>query len=551
MTLSRINFMNTKNRLRLTVLIFIIFAANLVLAQDVYPNYASSNTNNLSDFDYFLDRGEFYKRNGDYEKSLHFFDKALNYSLKNKASQMTRTLYEEIALIYEIQKNNKLALKYLLDKYDFELKNKNFTKPEVFLKIAKYYFEENNDSNSEIFLEKAKESAQLVGSKKVIEESQIIQKALDDRKNQMLINKNQQIQLALANKEKERLASENLRQKLEVDKQKEQAMLLKLEAQNAKIQLDKSEIEKKQLASEKKNLDLVVESQKQKLAIEKERKEKAFQQNLNYAFVIGLIIAIAFVVFILRSLKIQKRQKNLIEIERQKSEQLLMNILPAEVAIELKEKGITEVRYFMKASVLFADVKGFSALAGKVTPQELIQELDFTFGAFDDISEKFNLERIKTIGDCYMCAGGVPHKNETNPIDITLAAIGFQDWMNREREKRNGNFWQVRLGIHTGELVAGVIGKTKFAYDIWGNTVNLASRLETGGDVGKVNISETTYQEIKDFFDCTPRGKIEAKNIGLVETYFVEQIKTEYSVNGEGKEPNEKFWKLLNKRNSS
>jgi class 3 adenylate cyclase len=237
-------------------------------------------------------------------------------------------------------------------------------------------------------------------------------------------------------------------------------------------------------------------------------------------------------------------QNELITSERQKSEQLLLNILPAEVAEELKEKGYTEVKHYENTSVLFADVKGFSTLASKVSPQELIKELDATFSQMDKIIAQYNLERIKTIGDCYMCAGGVPHRNTTNPIDITLAALAIQNWMFEERQRRNGDFWQVRLGIHSGELVAGVIGKTKFAYDVWGNTVNTASRMESGGEVGKVNISETTYQLIKDFFDCTPRGAIEAKNIGFIDTYFVDRIKPPLSVNGEGKIPNETFEEL-------
>ncbi len=137
----------------------------------------------------------------------------------------------------------------------------------------------------------------------------------------------------------------------------------------------------------------------------------------------------------------------------------------------MKETGKTEVRYFESVTVLFADVKGFSALATKISPQALIAELDATFTKMDEISTRFGLERIKTIGDCYMACGGLPNANKTHPFDVVLTALNIQHWMNEER-KKNPDFWQVRLGLHTGDAVAGVIGKTKFAYDIWGNTVN-------------------------------------------------------------------------------
>lgn len=242
------------------------------------------------------------------------------------------------------------------------------------------------------------------------------------------------------------------------------------------------------------------------------------------------------------------KEKERADKERAKSEKLLLNILPQEVATELKEKGITEVRSFDNASILFADVKGFSALASKVTPQALIKELDATFSKMDEISMQCGLERIKTIGDCYMAVAGIPQPNSSNAVDITLAALGIQKWMNDERIARNGDFWQVRLGTHTGELVAGVIGKTKFAYDVWGNAVNLASRMESGGEVGKVNTTESTKNLTNDFFEFTFRGELEAKNIGKVNSYFVDRIKSNLSADTEGFIPNEKFWALYKEK---
>ncbi len=286
---------------------------------------------------------------------------------------------------------------------------------------------------------------------------------------------------------------------------------------------------------------------------QKEQETQAQENQRNILFFLVLGVILLGVMFLVYRNAQQQRQKNkiiveqskAIQIEKDKADQLLLNILPHEVAQELKEKGITQVRHFKHASVLFADIKGFSSLAQRVSPEELIKELDFCFSKFDEIVHKFNLERIKTIGDSYMCAGGVPVANITNPFDITLASLQIQAWMHAERQERGEDYWQIRLGIHSGELVAGVIGKTRFAYDIWGNTVNTASRMESGGEVGKVNITEITYNIIKDVFDCVPRGKIEAKNIGLIETYFVIRLKPQFSADIEGFVPNDIYQNYL------
>ncbi len=292
-----------------------------------------------------------------------------------------------------------------------------------------------------------------------------------------------------------------------------------------------------------------------KLAQQAQQTQELENQRNIIFFAIFAIFLLAVASLIWRNAQQQKKnnkiillQKDEIETEKGKSDQLLLNILPEEIAKELKETGVTEVRHFKLATVMFADIKGFSSLAMKLSPQDLIKELDFCFSTFDEIVSKYHLERIKTIGDSYMCAGGVPVCNSTNPIDTVLAALHIQEWMDdqkAEREKNGEQYWQIRLGIHTGDLVAGVIGKTRFAYDIWGNTVNTASRMESGGEVGRVNITETTYDYIKDYFECTARGKIEAKNIGLIETYFVNRLLPQYSKDDTGLEANQYFLGIL------
>jgi class 3 adenylate cyclase len=214
-----------------------------------------------------------------------------------------------------------------------------------------------------------------------------------------------------------------------------------------------------------------------------------------------------------------------IALEKQKSEALLHNILPEEVAQELKQKGQATPQDYKLITVLFTDFKGFTQISEKLTPQQVIEELNTCFLAFDEICEKYHLEKIKTIGDSYMCAGGVPIPNTTNPIDAVNAALEMRAWMARWAEAKkaqNQPVWEVRIGLHSGEAVAGVIGKNKFAYDIWGDTVNLASRMESSGEAGKINISGATYELVKYAFHCTHRGKIQAKNKGEVEMYFVD-----------------------------
>jgi class 3 adenylate cyclase len=160
-----------------------------------------------------------------------------------------------------------------------------------------------------------------------------------------------------------------------------------------------------------------------------------------------------------------------------------------------------------------------------MSPRDLVTELNEYFSEFDDIIEKYQLEKIKTIGDAYMCAGGIPTTNNVHPVNIVHAALDIQQYIIQKNERRRQlgiEPWDLRIGIHTGPVVAGVVGRKKYAYDIWGNAVNIASRMESNGQPGKVNISAATYNLVKDHFICTYRGKIEAKNIGIIDMYFVE-----------------------------
>ncbi len=240
-------------------------------------------------------------------------------------------------------------------------------------------------------------------------------------------------------------------------------------------------------------------------------------------------------------------QKQALEREKEESERLLQNILPKEVADQLKNKGVVDPKPYRKVSVLFTDFQGFTKISEKLSPKEILKELGVFFEKFDEIIGKHHIEKIKTIGDAYMCVGGLPLRNHSNPLDTVLAALEMQDFAKKYNEQKIAEGkepWNLRIGIHTGRVIAGVIGKKKFAYDIWGDTVNTASRMESAGEIGKVNISETTYEYIKDYFDCEERGKIEAKNKGLIKMYFVLGLKEEYS-EGSPVVPNKKFRSIL------
>ncbi len=251
----------------------------------------------------------------------------------------------------------------------------------------------------------------------------------------------------------------------------------------------------------------------------------------------------------LLEIRVQERTKDL-EEARKKSDELLLNILPNEIAEELKSKGsVTPTKYEL-VTVLFTDFKGFTLAAEKMSPENIVSELDNCFRYFDQVTMNFNLEKIKTIGDAFMCAGGVPKANVTNPVDAVLAALSIREFMRElavQKTKEDKPFWEIRIGLHSGPLVAGVVGKKKFAYDVWGDTVNTASRMESSGEAGKINISQMTYELIKDFFECEYRGKIPAKNKGTIDMYFVHGIKKTLSKNKNSLTPNKKFITLYEK----
>ncbi|MEN0004604.1 MAG: adenylate/guanylate cyclase domain-containing protein [Bacteroidota bacterium] len=352
--------------------------------------------------------------------------------------------------------------------------------------------------------------------------------------------------------DKKRLATDNV-QLVESNQKKEEELSKKNRVINEK---DKEIVAKEETIS-------TIEEEKEKVEIERERAkresqkkdrrvreltkdaiadslaliEKAFEveqanrlaseeRERNVYYIAGGAFFLLLTLLMYSRYLSKKRSNRKLQEEQERSENLLLNILPKNIAEELKQKGRTTASKHDKVTVLFSDFQNFTAIAEKLSPEQLVLELDKCFKKFDFIIQKYDdIEKIKTIGDAYMCASGL-HGKSQYPFTIVRAAIEMQEVLEELKQEniRLGKpYFEARIGLHTGPVVSGVVGTTKFAYDIWGDTVNIASRMESNGAIGKVNISEDTYRLIKYKFDCKHRGKVQAKNKGLIDMYFVER----------------------------
>ncbi len=249
-----------------------------------------------------------------------------------------------------------------------------------------------------------------------------------------------------------------------------------------------------------------------------QQQEIARQKLVRNGFIGGFAVVLIFAgIFFL--------QRNKIKEEKKRSDELLLNILPEETAEELKQTGTAKAKRFDMVSVMFTDFKNFTQASELLSPEELVKEIDTCFSAFDAIITKHGIEKIKTIGDAYMCVAGLPVEKATHAEDVIKAGLEMQAYIEenkKEKQAKNEIFFELRLGVHSGPVVAGVVGTKKFAYDIWGDAVNTASRMESSGEIGKVNISGSTYELVKNKFNCTYRGKVQAKNKGEIDMYFVD-----------------------------
>ena len=316
-----------------------------------------------------------------------------------------------------------------------------------------------------------------------------------------------------------------------------------LASKSKEAQLSEAELAKSQKEVEKRNILLQhqqdsikhlkdqqalvdMELSNQKLANEKQAQtSQLYLLGLSLGAVI--LIGISYLLYYNRQKNKELAEKNrVIEEERKRSDELLLNILPQDIIDELRSQGKTNAKSYQMASVLFADIKDFTKISETMSPEELVSSLDSYFEAFDKIVEGSKVEKIKTIGDAYVCVGGVPIANENNPEEVVRLALGFQKAVLRlkaEREAAGRQCFDFRIGIHTGPLVAGVVGIKKFAYDIWGDTVNMAARMQQQGEPYQINISEDTYHIIKHKFSCSYRGRISVQGKGDIAMYFVDR----------------------------
>jgi len=279
-------------------------------------------------------------------------------------------------------------------------------------------------------------------------------------------------------------------------------------------------------------LDFTFQMDKKQSEINLLTKDKELQESnlrrqkiAKNAVIGGLFLVFVIAIILFRGYRNKVKTNKILDQQKEQIETLVLNILPSEVAQELKVHGYAKPKYFDHVSVLFTDFKGFTKIADELSPHEVVTELNECFIAFDEIIGRYGLEKIKTIGDSYMCAGGIPTPNDDHPVKMVKAGLEIREYIRKRNEIRSSMglpAWELRIGIHVGPIVAGVVGRKKYAYDIWGSTVNIASRMESNGEAGTVNVSAATYEFIKEQYHCTYRGKIYAKNIGEIDMYFVD-----------------------------
>jgi class 3 adenylate cyclase/Zn finger protein HypA/HybF involved in hydrogenase expression len=474
--------------------------------------------------------GDHYTKNNIYASAIRsYLDATEHYKKAKKYAPYIEVLLK-MARLHIGKEENKKAISVLAKTMQEAEFYKEVGKlPECYELFALAYTKEGDTEMANKYKSLSKGSQDMVAKN----QEQIAERETAKQEVEKLEEKQDVIEVKLKQGNLSSTESEELKQQVAVLEREKQ-----LAEQKVRINDEKLKIKMEQIKAKDEELFKSME----KLSDSQEKQKQQQQQILILAGV-GVIMLLFIIFMIIAAIRIRQANRKLaaqnieiskqakeielqkleIENERDKSETLLLNILPAAVATELKEKGFAVPKQYEQVSVLFGDFKGFTNVAEKLTPKEIINELNICFSAFDAICEKYRLERIKTIGDAYMCAGGLPKANDTNALDAVLAALEMQEFLkNRKTEKESygEEYFEMRIGIHTGAVVAGVVGTKKFAYDIWGDTVNLASRMESSGEVGMVNISETTYRLVKDDIYCAYRGEIPAKNKGNVAMYF-------------------------------
>lgn len=485
----------------------------------------------------FNEYGSIYKAKGEYKKSLKYYLESIAVNNKYNDELGNTTMYHNIGDLYLIQDNFLNAIEYFQKSLDLSRQtNDQMGIASALSGIANVHaktgdFESALKQLKECLLINEKIGYTLGSSNILIDMGDIYIEQGKHKKSISYFQKGFELAKQLGDIGNQQSASDGLFKAYKWVGNQEQALSYleqklnftdSLKSEQTAILLQQLEFKRQVQA------DSLIQIEKElKTEMQHQAELRVKDRNRNLAIGFGI-----FFLFMSGGLYSRwsyiKKSKAIIEQEKDRSEKLLLNILPAEIAEELKEKGEAEARDFDLVSILFTDFKGFTQKSEHLSAKELIEEINECFKAFDHICEKYNVEKIKTIGDAYMAAGGVPAYSESSTKNTILAAIEMQDFISeriRVKQARNELAFEMRLGIHTGPVVAGIVGIKKFQYDIWGDTVNTAARMESSGEIGKVNISKFTYDLIKDDpqFKFTSRGKIQAKGKGEMEMWFVEK----------------------------
>lgn len=475
-----------------------------------------------------------YLKSNDLYNALNFNQLAIKNALKHEQPKLLSDAYYTAAQIYADLFEYQTALGFF--QKHFELKD---SLEQLAAQQQAALFLEREE------LEAAETEIRSLLVNQEIQELLIQQLELEGDKQLLAINNlkleaNQQEQeLALLKKEQEvkesrlnnqQLLAKQTQQQLQLTQQQllafQQDQKLMELAQKEKLQqlaLDKKEALLKEEAQ--KNALLQKDNEIQQLDLERQQDYQQFLYGLGGLLLLIMGLIGTGLLYSRRTNRTLAAQKVAIQKEQQKSDDLLLNILPVTTAQELKENGYTAPRKYENTTVLFADFVNFTGLSANMPPEQVVKELNECFKAFDDLMDQYGLEKIKTIGDAYMCVGGLPTPKTTHAEDAAKAALAMMQFIQKryEAKKAKGELaWQMRVGLHSGPVVAGVVGTKKFVYDIWGDTVNVSSRIESNSIAGKINISHATYQLIQHQFTTTPRGEIQAKNKGGLKMYFLE-----------------------------
>jgi adenylate cyclase len=465
----------------------------------------------------------------DYPAALQYHERSLAISEKISDRKAAATNYTSLGNVYFLQKNYELAKAYELKALDLaESIGSLISSSDALLNLSKIYeATERFDSaylaySGHIILRDSLNNLenQKEATKRTLQ-FEFGKKEDSLRQQQIITDVKLQQQILLAAKQQQELAYNRIAINL-ANKDKELQHLAYLKSQ-ADLQFEQSLSREKQeklsLAENEQKLQATQVSL-QKSQIELQDKALQAQKTQRLFYIGGILLLSLLSFFIFRNFLNQQKSNRIIQSEKQKSDDLLLNILPLEVADELKEKGRAMARQFDEVTVLFTDFVDFTRISENLSPQDLVSELHRNFKAFDEVIERHGLEKIKTIGDAYMAVSGLPVPDPDHAVKAARAAIEIQSFV-QQRQKGMAHPFEIRIGLHSGPVVAGIVGVKKFAYDIWGDTVNTAARMESSSEPGKINMSGVTYALIKDELNCDYRGKITAKNKGEVDMYFL------------------------------